>query len=432
MIPKMMDSKLQAKFSHVFVALEYVRSVPVLTLHMVNGGKISRQRQFPVEKVSGRIVCVLLAALFCAGAVAAQDGYWIDSSGASWAGAGNWDPADGIAGGADNTAYFGFSREASISPNASFSLGGAQTIGNLFFTTQGGPANWSFNPGSGGSLTLEGTFGPPQITVTSPSLQVSLNAVVAGTSGVEKDGAGTLVLAAQNSYTGSTLVKGGGLNVTGTVETGGVTVNNATLSGTGVIMGPVVIGSGGVLVLGNPLGPLTINNSLVLLAGSTTSVAVNAATPGRAAVQGLSSVTYGGTLLVSGLSGALSLGQSFSIFGNVPASGNFTSIQPPPGPWQRWSFNPATGQITVVSSASQPAFASVSLAGTSLVYQVTSGPPGSPCYIMATADLAQPMTAWTRIATNVFDMNGAFTATSPLSANGAGQTYLAAFVIPSP
>jgi hypothetical protein len=161
-------------------------------------------------------------------------------------------------------------------------------------------------------------------------------------------------------------------------------------------------------------------------------VAVNGATSGHAAVQGLSSITYGGTLLVSNLSGALSPGQSFSIFGSVPASGNFTSILPSPGPWLRWRIDPATGQISVVSSASQPAFARVSLAGTSLVVDVTNGPPGSICYIIASTDLSQPKSAWTRLATAAFDMSGNLASTNDFSANGAGQMYLAAFVIPSP
>jgi autotransporter-associated beta strand protein len=419
-------------FSLLFVALNVVKPVCALILNTVNGGKKSWKRRFPAGTLSERINSLLLAALFCAGGAAAQDGYWINSYGGSWASAGNWDPADGIAGGADNTAYFGFVREASITPNASFTLDGAQTIGNLCFTTQGGPGNWSFSPGVNGSLTLDSTFEPPEITVTSPSLQVTLNAVVVGGGGVEKDGAGTLVLAARNTYTGQTLVNGGGLNVTGSVGTGGVEVNNATLSGTGAIMGPVVIGSGGILSLGNTLGPLTINNSLVLLSGSTTIVTINAAAPGHAAVQGLSSVTFGGTLVVSNLSGALSLGQSFSIFGSAPASGNFSSIQPPPGPWLRWRFDPATGQITVVSSASQPVFSNVNMAGSNLVFQLTAGPPGSPCYIISSADLSQPKTAWTRIATNVFDMSGNCSSTNDFSANGAGQAFLSAFVIPSP
>jgi autotransporter-associated beta strand protein len=398
---------------------------------VVNGVLKSWKRRLPAAPRLGRMHPLLLAALFCAGGAAAQDGYWTSSGGGSWANGGKWDAANGIATGADNTAYFGFGREAAIAGNASFTLDGAQTIGNLCFTTQGSPANWRFSAGSGGSLTLDNDFGPAEITVTSPTLQVSLNVIVAGEAGVEKDGPGTLVLAAQNTYTGRTLANGGGLSVTGSIGTGGVTVNGATLSGSGVIQGPVMVSSGGVLSIGNS-GPLTINNSLVLLPGSTTVVTINPAGAGHAAVQGLSSVSFGGTLVVNNLSGALSLGQSFSIFGPAPSSGNFSSIQPPPGTWLRWRFDPATGQISVVSSASQPVFTSVNLAGSSLAFQLASGPPGSACYVISSSDLSQPVAAWTRIATNVFDMGGNCAASHDVSADGAGQMYLGAFVIPSP
>ena len=411
---------------------ELTRPCAFSFLSAVNRNINFRQWGFPVGLGSMRINHILLALLLCGTRAVAQDGYWIDSSGGSWNSAGNWDPVNGIASGADSTAYFGFSREASIAQNSTFTLDGAQTIGNLCFTTQGGPSTWSLNSGAGGSLTLDSTFGPAEITVTSPSLQVTLNALVAGTEGVEKDGAGTLVLAARNTYTGQTLVTGGGLTVNGSIGTGQVDVCNAALSGTGVIMGPVIVGSGGVLSLGNPLGPLTISNSLVLLPGSTTSVSINAATSGHPLVQGLTSVTYAGTLLVNNLAGALSLGQSFSIFGSVPTSGNFSQILPPPGPGLLWRIDSANGQLVVVSSASQPAFSNVGLAGKNLVVQITDGPPGLTGYIIASADLSLPRTAWTRIATNIFDMSGNFTSTIDSTADGAGQRYFAVLVVASP
>jgi hypothetical protein len=136
--------------------------------------------------------------------------------------------------------------------------------------------------------------------------------------------------------------------------------------------------------------------------------------------------------VLTNLPGALSLGQSFSIFGSVPSSGNFSRILPPPGPWLRWRFDPATGQVSVVSSASQPTLAGANLCGTNLVVQITSGPPSSPFYIMASTDLSLPEAAWTLIATNVFDVSGSFFFTNTISANGSSQTYFTAFVIPSP
>lgn len=372
---------------------------------------------------AGRCGCILLALTLYAQAGLAEDGYWVNSSGGSWSSAGNWDPINGIASGADSTAYFGLNTEATLPSSCSFTLNGTQTIGNLCFTTQHGPASWSFGAGTGGSLVMDSTFGLPQITVTSPSLQVSLNAVIAG-DGVQKDGPGTLILSANNTYTGKTVVNAGGLNVTGSIASGGVNVFNAALSGSGTINGPVVIGSGGTFSPAN----MTINNSLVLQPGSTTSISLN----GHPVVQGLTSVTYGGTLIVNNSGGPLSLGQSFPIFGSVAATGNFTSIQPNPGPWMRWSINPATGEITVVSSASPPSFASVGAAGNNLILHVTDGPPGSTGYLLTTTDLSLPKSEWRRVGTNNFDMSGSFTCTNAAGSGASGQLYMAVMVVATP
>ena len=79
------------------------------------------------------------------------------------------------------------------------------------------------------------------------------------TTGVEKDGNGSLTLNTVNTYTGSTIVNGG------------------TLAGTGTISGPVNVTAGGTLSPGTPFGTLTINNTLSL-AGNT-SIAVNKTSP---------------------------------------------------------------------------------------------------------------------------------------------------------
>lgn len=391
---------------------------------------IFRNRQRPTKRLLGQAGCILSTVFFYAMSANGQDGYWTESSGGSWANAGNWDSANGIAGGADNTAYFGFSREGVINSGSSFTVDGAQTIGNLFFTSQGGSGNWSFNPGSGGSITLENDLGPSVITVTSPSLEIALNVALNGSSQVEKNGTGTLVLGGANGYSGQTLVKGGALDVNGSLAGGGVDVANATLSGTGTINGAVNIGSGGNILLGNGSGPLTINNSLTLHSGSTTVVTIGAS--GRPVVQGLSSVTYGGTLIVNNLAGAPSLGQGFTIFGAAAASGNFSSISPPPGPWMRWEFNPATGQISVVSSASQPCFTNLFLASGKLKFQLTHGPPGSPCYLLCSTNLNLPTSSWTCLGTNAFDMSGNCAGESAPGLSGTGQSYFKAYIIPSP
>jgi hypothetical protein len=67
-----------------------------------------------------------------------------------------------------------------------------------------------------------------------------------------------------------------------------------------------------------------------------------------------------------------------------------------------------------------------------LAFQLNGGPPGSFCYFLTTTNLSLPKAAWTRFATNVFDMSGDSTLESAFDSNGVGQTFWTAFIIPSP
>ena len=348
-----------------------------------------------------------------------DDGFWAKAGGGGWANANNWDSAI-IADGTDNTAYFGVG--LNIPPNTAITLDGARTIGHLLFTDQSGADNWMLSTGSGGPLTLDATFDTPSITVALAAQQVTVNAVLTGTAGLEKLGDGTLVLTANNTYTGQTLVSAGLLRVNGQTGSDGVTVLSPTsgqaagsLGGTGVIAGPVVVQAGGTLSPGNSLGTLTINNCLTLQAASTTQLEVNAATLAHDTVQGLSSVVYGGTLVVSNLAGTLALGQTFPVFSAGNVNGNFSSIMPNPGPWLRWCFDPANGTLSVVSSASQPRIASITRAGTNFILHVTDGPPAASCFVLASTNVGLAKPNWTRLATNVFDVSGSLVFTNSLS-----------------
>jgi autotransporter-associated beta strand protein len=120
---------------------------------------------------------------------------------------------------------------------------------------------------------------------------------------MEKLRDGTLLLAASNSYTGPTLVSAGTLRVNGQIGSGGVTVAAGFFGGTGTIKGPVTVQSDGTLAPGNSIGTLAISNALTLQPGSTTHIEVNVSTSVRDPVQGLSSVSYGGNMVVSNLAG---------------------------------------------------------------------------------------------------------------------------------
>ena len=90
---------------------------------------------------------------------------------------------------------------------------------------------------------------------------------IAGPGGLTKRGTGKLELAGENSYEGGTVVGEGELAVTGSV-TGPVEVAApATLSGSGAILGDVTVA--GLLEPGMSPGRLTVDGSLIMVAGST-------------------------------------------------------------------------------------------------------------------------------------------------------------------
>jgi len=100
---------------------------------------------------------------------------------------------------------------------------------------------------------------------------LSFAGVISGTGALTKLGAGTLTLAADNSYVGATTVTAGTLLVNGTQSGAGPTsvASGAALGGLGTIAGDVSIASGGTLTPGDGgVGELTIGGSLVMDSGS--------------------------------------------------------------------------------------------------------------------------------------------------------------------
>jgi autotransporter-associated beta strand protein len=156
---------------------------------------------------------------------------------------------------------------------------------------------------------------------------------------VVKNGNGILELPSANSYSGTTLVNGGILNVTGSLlGTNTVTVAGGLLVSGGSIAGPVTVQSGGAIEAGttNTIGTLTLSGALSL--SGNTMVKINAQTHTSDLFSGQSSVTYGGILTVTNLGGTLTAGESFTLFSPGSSSGNFSSISGTPGPDLHYSF----------------------------------------------------------------------------------------------
>jgi autotransporter-associated beta strand protein len=134
---------------------------------------------------------------------------WTNASGGSWQTSGNW-TGSRTTSGADVTADFG---TLNLTSNATVTLDGNVTVGNLLFGDTTPSNNWTLNPGTSGTLSLQ--VNPngltPGITVTNGT--VTMNAPLTGFLGLTKSGSGTLVLAGVNSFYGNTTINGGVLEI---------------------------------------------------------------------------------------------------------------------------------------------------------------------------------------------------------------------------
>ncbi|HEV2453123.1 MAG TPA: autotransporter-associated beta strand repeat-containing protein, partial [Verrucomicrobiae bacterium] len=263
-----------------------------------------------------------------------------------------------------------------------FASGGAVTLGNPI-EFPNGTNNLTLEIGGSQMLNLTGPFtldGNDQIktnTITSRNLEVT-NTALTTISGVISDGglgyglnifgSGVLSLDANETYTGPTTVSNATLLINNQVASSSITVaTNGALGGVGTLACPVTIQNGGTLAAGDlTVGNLTINNSVTFGAASTNKVYVNG-TASSASLVTANSVTYGGTLIATNISGTLSAGQSFTVFNAASHTGNFSAIAGTPGFGLAWSFNSANGQLSVVTGvATNPTNIAFSVSGGNL------------------------------------------------------------------
>lgn len=242
----------------------------------------------------------------------------------------------------------------------------------------------------GGSVVVDKNNAP--LGAVSSGSVIHLTGAISGASSntLAIIGSGAVSLEGNNPFTGP-------INATGNI-----------LAGNGIIRGPVTK-TNGRLNPGTPaaIGTLTISNALTLVGSSlkTTFRITKDGGQTNDKISGLTSVTYGGQLIVTNI-GAASLvaGDSFQLFSAGSYSGAFTSISLPPLTDSLvWNTNQLylTGAISVVGNTpAQPTIQPVywDNFGTNLVFRAATEVGFN--YVLQTTTNLVPAPEWTSVLTN--------------------------------
>jgi autotransporter-associated beta strand protein len=298
------------------------------------------------------------------------------------------------------------------------------------------------------SLSLTDLLGAPvTIQVGNNSTFSGYSGILNGSGGLMKVGIDTLQLTGTNLYTGNTAISNGilqlvepaALDVTPVIsllsssavlDPSGrtddtVTIGvNQTLAGIGSVNG--VLTNLGLVSpgLGASTGVLTVAGN-VKLSGKT-AMKLDKANATNDLLFSFGSITYGGTLVITNLNTGLAVGDAFQLFSAGGGySGAFSALQPAsPGSGLSWDTNslavdgtlkivvgPVTGPTTNAN------ITKVTLSGTNLlIHGTNNNVPNNVGHfvVLATTNLATPLSSWTPLATNSFNGDGTFDYTQPI------------------
>lgn len=340
----------------------------------------------------------------------------------------------------------------SLTAGATFQMFNHQVALDKVFLLNGDGVVNTVNVSSGTLNTLSGPItlsGGCIVNITAANA-LAINGLIGGSGSLTKSSTGTLTLANTLSYAGNTTLSGGTMVLVGPAEltnsptitlgagtlldvtglSSGPTlalISGQTLQGHGTINGALTVAAGAVVAPGTSAGQLTATND-VSLAGIALMEINKAANTNDRIRSILGSITYGGTLTVTNISGTLTGGESFKLFDSLIASylGSFTTIQLPPlGPGLSWNTSQlaVTGNISVTGTLVPPTISNTSSSGSNLTFSGTGGVPNGPYVVVTSTNVTLPVINWTPLATNSFDNLGAFSFTTAIDPNTASRFY---------
>jgi fibronectin-binding autotransporter adhesin len=197
--------------------------------------------------------------------------------------------------------------------------------------------------------------------------------------------AGTLQLDGANTHTGPTEVAGG------------------VLSGNGSLLSPVTVLAGGTLAPGASIGILSVTNTVTLGGTNVMEVSKSSGTITNDLLRGVSTLTYGGTLLLTLDGDALAAGDSLKLYDAAAYAGTFAAIQPAtPGAGLVWDTSElATAGTLKVAPEAAPPITGISLLPDGNFALTLGGTVGQPYTVRASSDVSQPFSTWTILSSGL-------------------------------
>ena len=229
-----------------------------------------------------------------------------------------------VTGGPANLTWVGDSTGANnvwdLVTTANFTGATGPTPDNRFYNGDNVTFDATGAGGGANPVTINGTLNPGSIIVTGNQDYIfSGSGSIAGSGSLTKSGSGTLTLSTANTYTGGTIIQSGGFVLTGSIV-GPLTINGGTVSIVSVnpSITSTTISAGSLTIVPNG----TMGGSIAISGGSVTLTGANGATAGNIAMTG-GTLNFDSQLdMGAAATIAVSGGGALNILGNYSSTGD--------------------------------------------------------------------------------------------------------------